>query len=161
PVKNFSGGMKRRLNIACAVLHKPEVVLLDEPTVGVDPQSRERIWGMLSELRAGGASLLLTTHQLDEAQRLCDRSGIIGQGTVIADGTMEELVQKTIGAERTVILTLDREVEGVGSLVRTGAAMATENPPPSPLPLGGGVELSGTQVKSRMEDVAAELPGLL
>ena len=67
PIKRFSGGMKRRLNIACGVLHRPEVVLLDEPTVGVDPQSRERIWSMLEELRRGGASLLLTTHQLDEA----------------------------------------------------------------------------------------------
>ncbi len=129
PVKNFSGGMKRRLNIACAVLHKPEVVLLDEPTVGVDPQSRERIWEMLSELRAGGTSLLLTTHQLDEAQRLCDRIVIIDHGSVIADGTFEDLVARTIGTGRTVILALDREVE--------------------PGTLNGALETAGRVVRSR------------
>src|SRR5882724_5252721 len=73
PIKGFSGGMKRRLNIACGVLHKPDVVLLDEPTVGVDPQSRERIWEMLDKLKAAGTSLVLTTHQLDEAQTHADR----------------------------------------------------------------------------------------
>src|SRR5690606_36625262 len=72
-VRTFSGGMKRRLNIACGVLHRPGVVLLDEPTVGVDPQSREKIYEMLAELKAGGASLLLTTHQLDGAEARCDR----------------------------------------------------------------------------------------
>ena len=69
PIKDFSGGMKRRLNIACSVLHRPAVILLDEPTVGVDPQSFERIWEMLNKLREEGATLLLTTHQLHEAQR--------------------------------------------------------------------------------------------
>ncbi len=78
--KTYSGGMKRRLNIACGILHRPSVVLLDEPTVGVDPQSRERIWAMLSQLRDDGASLLLTTHQLDEAQQICDRITIIDHG---------------------------------------------------------------------------------
>ena len=67
-VDTFSGGMKRRLNIACSVLHRPQVLLLDEPTVGVDPQSRERIYHMLDDLRSGGAAILLTTHHLEEAQ---------------------------------------------------------------------------------------------
>ena len=67
PIKSFSGGMKRRLNIACGVIHRPRVVLLDEPTVGVDPQSRERIYDMLGELTRAGVSLLLTTHHLEEA----------------------------------------------------------------------------------------------
>src|SRR5262249_47383676 len=73
PVKRFSGGMRRRLNIACGVLHEPRVLLLDEPTVGVDPQSRERIYEMLAGLRKGGTSLLLTTPQLEEAHATCDR----------------------------------------------------------------------------------------
>jgi len=107
PIKRFSGGMKRRLNIACSVLHRPPVILLDEPTVGVDPQSRQRIWEMLEELRKDGASLLLTTHQLDEAQLVCDRIVIIDHGKTISAGTFAELVQQTIGAGRRVTLTLD------------------------------------------------------
>jgi ABC-2 type transport system ATP-binding protein len=99
-VGTFSGGMKRRLNIACSVLHRPRVLLLDEPTVGVDPQSRERIWHMLDELRTAGTSIVLTTHQLDEAETQCDRIVIIDHGEVIAAGTLEQLVDG-IGAAAT------------------------------------------------------------
>jgi len=106
-VGTFSGGMKRRLNIACSVLHHPSVVLLDEPTVGVDPQSRQRIWEMLERLRREGASLLLTTHQLDEAQQVCDRIIVIDHGRVIANGAFDELVHQTIGSRRRVVLKLD------------------------------------------------------
>ena len=107
PTKRFSGGMKRRLNIACAVLHRPDVLLLDEPTAGVDPQSRQRIWEMLEELRRGGSSILLTTHALDEAQQVCETIVIIDHGTVIASGTLHELLQQTVGAQRRVIVHLD------------------------------------------------------
>jgi len=104
----FSGGMQRRLNLACSVLHEPKLLLLDEPTVGVDPQSRERIWEMLTELRRGGTTLVLTTHQLDEAQIVCERIVIIDHGRVIADGTLPELIDRTIGRERRVDVRLDR-----------------------------------------------------
>ncbi len=104
PTKKFSGGMKRRLNIACGILHKPDVILLDEPTVGVDPQSRQRIWEMLGELQAGGASMLMTTHQLDEAERLCERIVIIDHGKAIASGTLDTLIDQTVGRSRQVTI---------------------------------------------------------
>ncbi len=103
--------MKRRLNIAAGVLHRPQVVLLDEPTVGVDPQSRERMYEMLAELRRDGASLLLTTHQLDEAESRCDRVVVIDHGQVVGEGTLTELVGRLFGGRRTVTLTLDRAPE--------------------------------------------------
>jgi ABC-2 type transport system ATP-binding protein len=87
----FSGGMKRRLNIACALVHDPDVLLLDEPTVGVDPQSRNAIFDNLESLRARGKALLYTTHYMEEAERLCDRIVIVDHGKVIASGDRESL----------------------------------------------------------------------
>ncbi len=141
PSKRFSGGMKRRLNIACGILHRPDVVLLDEPTVGVDPQSRQRIWEMLEELRGRGASLLLTTHQLDEAQRVCDRIVIIDHGRAIAGGTLEELVAQTIGSQRRVAVCLD------------GAGGA--------LPANAGFTVEDGVIHSDLEDLGTELPVLV
>ncbi len=119
-VSRLSGGMQRRLNIACSVLHGPELLLLDEPTAGVDPQNRERIWRMLGELRAEGTSITLTTHQLDEAQQTCERIVIIDHGRVIADGSFDELVRKTIGAGAKLVVTLERPVDSVEGLVAQG-----------------------------------------
>ena len=107
PIRRFSGGMRRRLNIACGVLHEPRVILLDEPTVGVDPQSRERIYEMLDRLRANGVSMLLTTHQLDEAEARCERIVIVDHGRVIAAGTLGELVRDTIGEQHVATVKLD------------------------------------------------------
>ena len=89
----FSGGMKRRLNIACALVHDPDVLLLDEPTVGVDPQSRNAIFENLETLRDRGKALLYTTHYMEEAERLCDRIVIIDHGKVVASDTRENLLK--------------------------------------------------------------------
>ena len=89
--KKYSGGMKRRLNFGCGIVHKPAVILLDEPTVGVDPQSRERLFDMVETERAAGACILYTTHYMEEAERLCDSLAIIDRGKLIAKGSVAEL----------------------------------------------------------------------
>ena len=99
---SLSGGMQRRLNIACSVLHAPKILLLDEPTVGVDPQSRERIYSMIGSLVDQGTAVLLTTHHLEEAQTRCDRIAIIDSGQLIAIGTFEELLSRTIGNRQRI-----------------------------------------------------------
>jgi ABC-2 type transport system ATP-binding protein len=91
PVKKLSGGLKRRLNFACGVVHKPRVLLLDEPTVGVDPQSRVRLLELIKEQTRNGICVLYTTHYMEEAESLCDRLAIIDHGRVIAAGTLSEL----------------------------------------------------------------------
>lgn len=90
-VKTFSGGMKRRLNIAVALVHGPELVFLDEPTVGIDPQSRERVYAMVESLHARGVTMIYTSHQLGEVERLCDRIVILDRGAKVAEGTLAEL----------------------------------------------------------------------
>ncbi len=107
----FSGGMKRRLNMAAGLIHRPRIILFDEPTVGVDPQSRERIYAMIEELRTQGNSVVYTTHYMEEAERLCDRIAIIDHGRIIAQGTRAELIEKTFGAGKKLLV----EFEGAPS----------------------------------------------
>ncbi len=90
--QDYSGGMKRRLNIGIGLLHEPQLLVLDEPTVGVDPQSRNAILEAIEGLRQGGMSILYTTHYMEEAERLCDRIGIIDEGKILAEGTRRELI---------------------------------------------------------------------
>jgi ABC-2 type transport system ATP-binding protein len=91
-VATFSGGMKRRLNLAVSLVHQPRMVLLDEPTAGVDPHSREHIFSIVRRLRNDGAAILYTTHYMEEAERLCDRLGIMDEGKIIAMGTLDVLL---------------------------------------------------------------------
>lgn len=148
-VGTFSGGMKRRVNLACGVLHEPDVLLLDEPTVGVDPQSRQRIFAMLSELNAQGTSILLTTHHLDEAESQCDRIVIVDHGEVVAVGTFDDLVRQTIGGDREVKVWLDQPLRGSGN-----EALATS-----------GLQLAATPgedcVTTKVAEVAIGLPRLI
>ena len=102
--KSFSGGMKRRLNFGCGIVHKPPVILLDEPTVGVDPQSRARIFDMVEAARDAGACVLYTTHYMEEAERLCDSLAIIDHGKLIAQGSVQELRDK-LGARDVLQLS--------------------------------------------------------
>jgi ABC-2 type transport system ATP-binding protein len=125
PVLQLSGGMKRRLNIACGLIHSPSIVLLDEPTVGVDPQSRERIYEMLMALQASGVSVVLTTHHLEEAEQRCQRILIIDHGRIVASGTLAELVRSTLGEARVVNIVLDGAWPG-GHAVPAGARLGSD-----------------------------------
>jgi ABC-2 type transport system ATP-binding protein len=111
PVKKFSGGMMRRLNLACGLVHKPKVLLLDEPTVGIDLQTRLRLLDVVREEASRGAAVLYTTHIMEEAEDLCTRVGIMDRGRIIAEGTVNEL--KAMLGERDLLI-LQGEMEGAG-----------------------------------------------
>jgi ABC-2 type transport system ATP-binding protein len=90
-VKTYSGGMKRRVNIASALMHNPGLIVMDEPTVGIDPQSRNKIYELLDEMHTGGKTILYTTHYMEEAEKMCDKIGVIDSGRIIAEGSLNEL----------------------------------------------------------------------
>ncbi len=111
-VEKFSGGMKRRVNIGAALLHKPDVVIMDEPTVGIDPQSRRHILDNVKELNRQGMTVLYTTHYMEEAAELSDHIAIMDSGKIIAYGTHAELI-KMVGEQTRIDLTLNAEAEKV------------------------------------------------
>jgi len=104
-VVTLSGGQKQRLAVACALVSKPELLFLDEPTTGLDPQSRRQLWEIIRRFRAAGGTVLLTTHYMEEAERLCDRVAIMDHGKVIALGTPRELIA-SLGAEHVIEFAL-------------------------------------------------------
>jgi ABC-2 type transport system ATP-binding protein len=108
--EKFSGGMKRRLNIACALVHDPDILLLDEPTVGIDPQSRNAIFDNLETLKARGKTMVYTTHYMEEAERLCDRIVIMDHGKVIANDTLAGLYRQ-LPVSATLEIELDGDID--------------------------------------------------
>jgi ABC-2 type transport system ATP-binding protein len=113
-VGKLSGGQKQRLALACAMVGDPELIFLDEPTTGLDPQSRRQLWDLIIELRASGRSIVLTTHYMDEAEKLCDRVAIVDHGRVIALGTPRALIA-SLGAEHVVEFTSPGSAEVLGA----------------------------------------------
>jgi ABC-2 type transport system ATP-binding protein len=104
PVRKLSGGLKRRVNFACGIVHEPAALLLDEPTVGVDPQTRVRLLELVREQAASGATVIYTTHYMEEAEKLCDRLAVIDRGKIIAEGTLAEL-RSLLGEKDLVRIT--------------------------------------------------------
>jgi ABC-2 type transport system ATP-binding protein len=106
PVKRYSGGLKRRLNVACGIVHEPRALLLDEPTVGVDPQTRVGLLELIREQAAKGATVVYTTHYMEEAEKLCDRIAVVDHGKIIAEGTLPEL--RAILGEKDILRVAGR-----------------------------------------------------
>jgi ABC-2 type transport system ATP-binding protein len=117
-IGTYSGGMKRRINIAAALLHHPQLLIMDEPTVGVDPQSRNRILETVRELNQGGMTVIYTSHYMEEVEFLCSRIGIVDQGRIIAEGTLDELRQ-IIGHRSRIRLRLSDDTAHVVERLRT------------------------------------------
>lgn len=111
-VAELSGGMMRRLVLARALINDPELLILDEPTTGLDPQSRHQVWGKLEELRSKGLSILLTTHYMDEASRLCDRLVIMDHGHILVEGEPMDLIRKHVGQDVIEVAEPGRELRG-------------------------------------------------
>jgi ABC-2 type transport system ATP-binding protein len=124
-VKTFSGGMKRRLNLAAGLLHDPQIVLLDEPTVGIDPQSRNAIFDNLEALRARGKALVYTTHYMEEVERLCERIVIVDHGLVIAADTVKGLYAMLPASRRLTIELREPPTDGVLAALRAVPAVGT------------------------------------
>ena len=143
--QSFSGGMKRRLNIAAALVHDPDVLIFDEPTVGVDPHSRNAIFDNLESLRKRGKALLYTTHYMEEAERLCDRVVIMDHGQVVASDTLAGLYKRLPAVE-----TLELEIDGVVDLTALGRETGVTGP-----------TQDGTRLHAGVADLGGAACGLL
>ena len=148
PPTEFSGGMRRRLNIACALLHEPKILMLDEPTVGVDPQSRNAIFETIETLAGQGRSVIYTTHYMEEVERLCDRIVIIDHGRVLADDTLAGLLASAPAANK---LSLKYDVapspEALGEIGQLAGVLQ--------------VDLKGTELTVSAADLGAAAPRVL
>jgi ABC-2 type transport system ATP-binding protein len=124
PVLALSGGMAQRLMVARAIMHQPAILFLDEPTAGLDPQSRIALWDILGELHRAGQTILLTTHYMEEADELCDRLAIIDRGALLALGTPTELKQ-SVGIDAMVTVTADGDLDQLANVLRAEIPNAT------------------------------------
>ena len=151
--KQYSGGMKRRLNIGLGLLHRPKLLILDEPTVGVDPQSRNAILDSVAALSGAGMAVLYTTHYMEEAERLCDRIGIIDHGKLITEGTRDDLV-RMVGEGDQVRLS------AAGDLARAATGLTARSWVRQARALDGGIDLVVDNARSELpailSDVAAD-----
>jgi ABC-2 type transport system ATP-binding protein len=176
PTKEYSGGMRRRLNIGVGLLHRPALLILDEPTVGVDPQSRNAILESVEALSGEGMAVLYTTHYMEEAERLCDRIGIIDSGRIQAEGTRSELIRLTGELDR-VRLAGDGDVAGAAAAVarvpgvqhvdadRTGMLLTVADAPTAVAAVvaaatGAGMTLTDVEIaRPNLESVFLQLTG--
>ena len=160
----FSGGMKRRLNLACALVHGPAILFCDEPTVGVDPQSRNHIFESIEALKEQGTTLIYTTHYIEEAERLCDTVAILDQGRVLALDTVSALLAQSGGVSRVELELARRPDQGVklpGRLEGLRLTIETERPLAAIAELGGlGLEIAHLEVdRPDLERVFLRLTG--
>ena len=166
-IHTLSGGMKRRLTLARAFMTRPRIVILDEPTTGLDPQSRNRVWEQLERIKAAGATILMSTHYMEEAAALCDRLVIMDHGKILANGTPDDLVLEHAGAETAIVRPdTDRRADVEAALTALdveftdrGRALAVFNTNGNALDLSG---LANAQVRVRastLEDVFLNLTG--
>jgi lipooligosaccharide transport system ATP-binding protein len=159
-VDQLSGGMRRRLLIARALLHEPRLVLLDEPTVGLDPQVRQELWALIDRMRSEGVSILMSTHYIEEAERLCDQVTIMSHGKAVAVGPPRQLIERYAGPEALEVYGAPArltEVEEIArargwSTRRTGTSVAI-------LHSNGGSDLDGERRVTNLEDVFVLLTG--
>ncbi|MGZ8631396.1 MAG: ABC transporter ATP-binding protein [Actinomycetota bacterium] len=142
----FSGGMKRRLNIGLGMLNDPTLLVLDEPTVGVDPQSRNAILDSVEALASEGMAVLYTTHYMEEAERLCDRVGILDEGTLEAEGTRRELISLVGEHDRL-------RIDAHGDLAAAAAAAAAVPGVEEAVPRDGGIDLLATDVRASLAEI--------
>lgn len=144
--KKFSGGMKRRLNIACAIVHQPKIIIMDEPTVGIDPQSRNHILESVRELNARGSTVIYTSHYMEEVESLCDRVGIIDHGKLIAYGAKNDIKKQAVSDEMIVIEATDIRFNPIDELKRVNGVknvMLNENM----------IEISTSNTQENLQDI--------
>jgi len=160
PAKTYSGGMRRRLDLASSLVGRPEVLFLDEPTTGLDPRSRLRMWDVIRELVSEGTTVLLTTQYLEEADHLADRIAVIDEGRVIAEGTSDELKAK-VGGELLALRVGDRD--RIGEVTNTLAGIGTSEPKVDKdtgdieIPVGAGGTATLTEAIRRLDAAGIEL----
>ncbi len=166
-IHTLSGGMKRRLTLARAFMPRPRIVILDEPTTGLDPQSRNRVWEQLERIKAAGATILMSTHYMEEAAALCDRIVIMDNGKILANGTPEDLVLEHAGTETAIVRPEPEHRPAVETALKSldvefrdrGRALAVYRTDGGALELNGLTNASVRVRASTLEDVFLNLTG--